>query len=146
MKCTALFFVVAASLFAADLLSRRGLPEGRWAHPPTAGENRNVNAVQTPALSRRSASVSVAHDTLREREAPYRVEAGRALILALPDALAGRSVAAYAAVRAPALSMVEGRSFVWRTRPQEAGTHRVLLEAAFSDAPPDTLALEVIVE
>ena len=137
-----LFFVVAASLFAADLLSTRGLAEGRWAHPPTAEAIGDASAAQTPALPARSAPV---RDTLREGDT-YRVEAGRALILALPDALAGRPVAAYAVVRAPALSMVEDRSFVWRTRPQEAGTYRILLEAAFSDTPPDTLALDVIVE
>ena len=145
MKRFALLCVLTTCIVAADLLSTRGLPEGRWAHSPAAEDAKNASATQTPALSLRSA-LAAARDTLREGEDAYSVEAGRALILALPDALAGRPVAAYAVVRAPALSMVEGRSFVWRTRPQAAGTYRILLEAAFSDAPPDTLALDVVVE
>ncbi|WP_457651282.1 hypothetical protein [Rhodocaloribacter sp.] len=80
-------------------------------------------------------------DTLRPT-----VRAGETLILALPDSLDARPVAAYAVVRAPALSWLVDRSFLWRTRPGDAGTHRFLFEAAFAEAPPETLVVRVNVE
>jgi len=80
-------------------------------------------------------------DTLRPT-----VRAGEPLILALPDTLDARPVAAYALVRAPALSWLVDRSFLWRTRPGDAGTHRLLFKVAFAEAPPETLVVRVKVE
>ena len=74
------------------------------------------------------------------------VRAGETLILALPDTLDARPVASYAVVRAPARSWLVDRSFLWRTLPRDAGTHRLLFEAAFAEAPPETLAVRVTVE
>ncbi len=80
-------------------------------------------------------------DTLR-----HRVAAGQTLILNLPDSLGGRPVRAYTILRPPALSRLVERSWVWRTRPSDAGRHRILATATFRSEPPDTLVVEVVVE
>ncbi|WP_456428031.1 hypothetical protein [Rhodocaloribacter sp.] len=94
-------------------------------------------AVAPPSVRARLARA----DTLRPT-----VRAGETLILALPDTLDARPVAAYAVVRAPALSWLVDRSFLWRTRPDDAGTHHLLFKAAFAEAPPETLVVHVKVE
>lgn len=73
----------------------------------------------------------------------HRVTAGDDLIVTLPGTLSNRSVTAYELVRAPALSWVVDRSLLWRTRPEDAGTHALLVEATFDDAPSDTLTVLV---
>ncbi len=75
-------------------------------------------------------------DTLRET-----VTAGEDLILTLPPS----NDAAYTIVRAPALSWLVDRSFFWRTRPDEAGTHTVTFRAASESASADTLVVRVTV-
>lgn len=135
---------LAGCIFAADLLSPQTLAQGRWAYPPVAHAEPD-DAKKTPAAGGRSTWSAAA----QSRE--YRVPAGETLIVALPaafdrDTLGTQPVQAYALLRAPALSDVADRSFAWRTRPQDAGRHRILLEASFADAPPDTLALDVTVE
>lgn len=82
---------------------------------------------------------SVPPDTLRAA-----VPAGETLILALPDTLGGRPVAAYRAVHLPALSHVVDRSFFWRTTRRDAGRHDLLVRT--DDAASDTLVLRVAVE
>jgi hypothetical protein len=77
-------------------------------------------------------------DTVRRR-----VAAGEPLIMTLPGALSDRPVAAYRLLQAPALSWLVGRSFFWRTRPEDAGTHVLLVRAAFDQPPPDTLTILV---
>lgn len=77
-------------------------------------------------------------DTLRRR-----ATVGEALIMTLPDALANRPVATYRLVRAPALSWLVDRSLLWRPRPDDVGTHALLVHAAFAGTPPDTLTILV---
>lgn len=77
-------------------------------------------------------------DTIRGR-----VTAGEPLIMTLPAMLSDRPVAAYHPLRAPALSWLVGRSFFWRTRSEDAGTHTLLVRAAFDQSPPDTLTILV---
>ncbi len=103
-----------------------------WVAPPVSTDG---------AYAAAPSSVRARTDTLRST-----VRAGETLILALPDTLGARPVASYAVVRAPARSWLVDRSFLWRTLPRDAGTHRLLFEAAFAEAPPETLAVRVTVE
>ena len=80
-------------------------------------------------------------DTLRRT-----VTAGQALIVNLPDSLGERPVRAYTILQPPALSRLVERSWVWRTKPSDAGRHLIRAEAAFRSEPTDTLVVEVIVE
>lgn len=136
--------LLAVCVFVADALSPQTLAQGRWTFPPDAHAGQS-DAEKTRAATARSVWPAAA----QSRE--YRVAAGEMLIVALPDALrrdtlGTQPVEAYALLRAPALSDVADRSFAWRTRPQDAGEHRILLEATFAGAPPDTLTLDVTVE
>ncbi|GIV61470.1 MAG: hypothetical protein KatS3mg044_0336 [Rhodothermaceae bacterium] len=72
-----------------------------------------------------------------------RVRAGRPLILALPDSLGGHPVIRYAALHVPAMSRLEGRSFLWRTFPADAGTYHWRFAAERPAAPPETLVVRV---
>lgn len=93
---------------------------------------------QTPAPPARSTALPAMPDTLYQQ-----VQAGEILIFALPDSLAGRPVAAYAVVRAPALSWLVDRSFFWRTLEQDDGRHALRLAATFADRTTDTLVVSV---
>jgi hypothetical protein len=136
MKRAAFFCLVAGCVLGAALASRRGLAEGRWAHPPRAPSPGTASPAQTTPPAARSPA-----DTTRRR-----VKAGEVLITTLPARVSGRRVAAYDLLRAPALSDLAGRSFFWRTRPPDAGRHRLLFGARFdptATAPADTLAMIV---
>ena len=78
-----------------------------------------------------------AADTLR-----YRVRAGQTLIVALPPAVGG-APARYEADRAPALSWLVDRSFMWRTLAQERGTLPVVLRRLVEGRAPETVVLLV---
>lgn len=73
-------------------------------------------------------SAGAAADTVRAS-----VQAGQTLIVGLPGD--------YEPVRAPALSWLVDRSFMWRTLPRERGTLPVLFRRR--GAPADTLVLLV---
>ena len=79
-------------------------------------------------------------DTLR-----HAIQAGEVLIIDLPEELNGTAIASYSLLRAPALSWLIDYSFMWRTLPQDAGSHHVLIRA---DAPAasDTLVLAINVQ
>ena len=90
-----------------------------------------------PTLAAHVAHVPPA-DTLRRR-----VTVGEPLIVTLPDALSDRPVTTYRLVRGPALSWLVDRSLLWRPRPADVGTHALLVHAAFTGTPPDTLTILV---
>lgn len=75
-----------------------------------------------------AAAAGTVADTLRAA-----VQAGQTLVVALPGD--------YETVRAPALSWLVDRSFMWRTLAQERGTLPVLFRRR--GAPADTLVLLV---
>lgn len=77
-------------------------------------------------------------DTLRTSAEP-----GTPLILTLPAELDGRFVEHYSLLKGPALSGVAGRSFTWIPEGAEAGMHEALLRTHASDAPPDTLVVQI---
>lgn len=94
---------------------------------------------QTAArLSRSSPALA---DTLRRT-----VTAGQTLIVNLPDSLGDRPVQSYTIQQPPALSRLVERSWVWRTKPADAGRHLIHAEARFRSEPTDTLVVEVNVE
>ena len=80
---------------------------------------------------------AVADDTLR-----YAVRAGETLIVALPPRVAGAE-ATYQVERAPALSWLVDRSFMWRTLERERGTLPVRLRRTVAGRAPDVLVLLV---
>lgn len=133
-------------LLGAALAAGLVLPTTRAAttHATTAAAPPPPRAALEPAASGRVAPAAFAPavppDSLTRRAAP-----GDVLVVPLPDALAGRAVAAYAVVRAPSLSWAVGRSFFWRVPRDADGAYRVLLAATPADttAPPDTLLLRV---
>lgn len=71
------------------------------------------------------------------------VMGGDVLIVSLPDTLTGTPVTRYTLLRAPTMSWLVDHSFMWRTHPDDAGRHDVLIRA---DGPADTLFLSVLVE
>ena len=83
-----------------------------------------------PSAGARTAPPAPAADTLRAS-----VRAGETLIVGLPDG------ATYEVVRAPALSWLVDRSFMWRTLPAERGALPVVLRRR--GAAADTLVLLV---
>lgn len=95
-----------------------------------------LHADYRPNVPPASPPVLVPVDTLT-----HSAEAGTALITALPASADGTDVS-YDLVRAPALSWLVDRSFLWDTRPEDAGTHTVLIERS-SDARTDTLTLSI---
>ena len=101
------------------------------------GTTRSSLSSVLPAAEDGVATTATA-DTLR-----HRVPAGDDLIVTLPGTLSQRTVASYTIVRAPALSWLVDRSLLWRTRPNNAGTHALLLQASFQNAAPDTLTILV---
>ena len=109
-----------------------------------------VTAVATGAVERPAVSVGTeilvlearlaepsASDTLR-----YQVRAGRSLIVALPATFEERE-ASYRLLKAPALSWLVDRSFMWRTTAGERGQLAVLIERRAPGILPDTLVLLV---
>ena len=68
-----------------------------------------------------------------------RIRGGDILIVALPVELQRRHVERYSIVRAPALSWLVDRSFMWRTLPDDEGRHEVLIRADFDPASSDSL-------
>ncbi len=80
----------------------------------------------------------VTPDTLR-----HTVRGGEVLIIDLPEELDGRPVDGYSLIHAPALSWLVDYSFMWRTLPEDAGMHDVLIRA---DGPSDTLVVSINVE
>jgi hypothetical protein len=103
--------------------------------PPETGP---VISTRSPSLVPAGSPHVAPADTVRRR-----IAAGEPLIMTLPGALSDRSVAAYRLLRAPALSWLVGRSFFWRTRSEDIGTHALLVRAAFDQSPPDTLTILV---
>jgi hypothetical protein len=85
--------------------------------------------------------ISSARDTLWNR-----IRGGEILIMSLPGELGGEDVERYSLVRAPALSWLIDRSFMWRTLTEDVGTHEVLLHAAVDSISTDTLVLSIVVE
>ncbi|WP_103020665.1 hypothetical protein [Salinibacter altiplanensis] len=70
-------------------------------------------------------------------------DAGTPLALALPDTLDNRPVARYSLLQGPALSGIAGRSFAWIPKGTAPGTHHALLQAESTNAPPDTLVVQI---
>lgn len=85
--------------------------------------------------------VPSARDTLRNR-----IRGGEILIVSLPGELRGEAVERYSLVRAPALSWLIDRSFMWRTLTADAGTHEVLVHAVLDSVSADTLVLSIVIE
>lgn len=83
-----------------------------------------------------SPSVAAA-DTLR-----YQVRAGQALLVSLPPR-AGGAEAAYAVVRAPAMSWLVDRSFLWQTIPSERGLMAIVLRETSARREELVLLVEV---
>ena len=71
------------------------------------------------------------------------VDSDTPLTLMLPDTLNGRSVARYSLLHGPALSGVAGRSFAWIPQGAAPGMHHAHLRAESTDAPPDTLVVQI---
>lgn len=86
-------------------------------------------------------TTSSAQDTLRNR-----VRGGEILIVALPGELGGKLVERYSIARAPALSWLVDRSFMWRTLPADSGTREVLVHAVIDSVTVDTLVVSILVE
>lgn len=103
------------------LLAALALPAAAQARPPA------------PALSGQHSAA----DTLR-----YAVRAGETLIVALP-ATVGGAEARYDVERAPALSWLVDRSFMWRTLARESGTMPVVLRRLVEGRAPETVVLMV---
>ena len=93
--------------------------------------------LQTSALRGRSIGTA-AVDSLQ-----YTTQAGEVLIIDLPGEPGTENLVRYALLRAPTLSWLVGDSFFWRTREKDAGLHELLFRATYSNAPPDTLVLQV---
>lgn len=107
-----------------------------WARSTTSGGvSRAVHHLESGILPR---SVE---DTLR-----HHIQGGEILIIALPGEVGGRPVNQYALVRAPALSGLVDRSFMWRTLPNDAGSHDVLIAAVIDSVSTDTLVVSVTVD
>lgn len=100
-------------------------------HPDTSAE-------QTSRGFERSSLHAPSDTTIR-----FSVQAGEPFIFALPDTLHGQSPVRYDILRAPALSWLKGRSFYWRTVPEDVGPHTLLFQATYSQAPPDTVRATV---
>jgi hypothetical protein len=77
-------------------------------------------------------------DTIRVEHSD---EAGSAVITTLP-APDGDSDGSYEVIRAPAMSWLVDRSFLWDTRPEDAGQHTFLFRRV-SDGQTDTVALSI---
>lgn len=108
--------------------------------PATSASTLEIGPQQRTSDRLARSAVTAQADTL------YRaVPAGDILIFDLPEELDGRPVRSYALLRAPALSWLVDYSFMWRTFPQDSGTHEVLIRADTS-AEPDTLVISIAVE
>lgn len=64
------------------------------------------------------------------------VAAGEPLIVTLPPMRGGRPVESYRLRQAPAMSWLVDRSFFWRPRPEDVGTHRIIMRANYDAATP----------
>ncbi len=95
-----------------------------------------LHADYRPNVPGTSASAAVAADTTS-----HTAEAGTPFITALPSPGDGADVS-YEMIRAPALSWLIDRSFLWDTRPGDAGTHTVLIERS-TGTGTDTLVLSI---
>lgn len=135
--------VAAGAVPLATISSLDASPEQRTSHliwrSGTAvgwdgGVDHNILRKAGNALSA-SAAVS---DTLR-----HSVRGGEVLIIDLPEELDGQPVDSYSLLHAPALSWLVDYSFMWRTLPQDAGRHNVLIHA---DGLADTLVVAIDVE
>ena len=82
-------------------------------------------------------------DTAAADSLQYVTQAGEVLIIDLPGEPGAENLVRYALLRAPALSWLVGDSFFWRTREKDAGLHELLFRATYSNAPPDTLSVQV---
>lgn len=95
---------------------------------------------ERPAPAAPYAEATAPADTLRAT-----VRAGQTLIVGLPARVDGAE-ASYELVRAPALSWLVDRSFMWRTLERERGTLPVLLRRTRPGAEPETVTLLVEIE
>jgi hypothetical protein len=112
-----------------------------------SAERRTAPAVAAPAV----AAPATARPAERRAQAmqdtlTVRVDAGEPLIASLPPTVGGEPVDRYRLLQAPALASVAGRSLLWVTRAQDAGTHHLPIAAHGTSTPPDTLHVEVVVE
>lgn len=107
-----------------------------WARSTTSGGlSRAARHLESGILLR------TVQDTLR-----HQIQGGEVLIIALPGEVDGRSVHQYSLARSPALSALVHRSFMWRTLPDDAGSHDVLIAAVVDSVSTDTLVISVTVD
>ena len=112
--------VPVSALRLGILLAALALPAAAQARPPVSPAGQH-----SPA------------DTLR-----YAVRAGETLIVALPPRVGGAE-ARYQVDRAPALSWLVDRSFMWRTLARERGLMPVVLRRLVAGREPETVVLLV---
>ena len=106
---------------------------------------------ETSAVRARSAAAETLHDALNTPGAVadtlrHAIRGGQILIIALPDSVGDTPVAGYSLRRAPALSWLAGRSFMWRTLPTDRGLQNVILTAELRDGWLETLVLKIEVQ
>ena len=116
LLCAPVFAVLVATTILLVV------PDPTAAQPPDAAWP--AGAVGTPPPAPRSA----ASDTLRAEAV-----AAQPFILALPDSLSDAPVERYAVQRAPTLSWLVDRSFLWHPQPSDTGSHTFHFEAAQAD-------------
>lgn len=58
----------------------------------------------------------------------FEIIGGETLIFALPDSLSGQKVESWVLPRPPAMSRLAERSFMWKTRKADRGTHTLQFE------------------
>lgn len=137
------FLRIAGGLFAALFTLLPTMPPPQIASPP----DMRAYARATPGVRAQFhglATIPAPHvpaDTLR-----HTVRGGEVLIFALPAMLDRRPVERYAILQAPALSLLEDRSVMWRTRRDDAGEHLLLFQAFTAEQRADTVRVMVLVE
>lgn len=130
---------------------------GDGVQPFENAERQTAPAVATPAVAAPVVAATVVAAPTISRPARHqaqsvgdtltvRVDAGEPLIASLPPTVGGEPVERYRLLRAPALASVAGRSLLWVTRPDDAGTQHLRIAAHGTSTPPDTLHIEVVVE
>jgi hypothetical protein len=103
---------------------------------------RGLVSVQQPPVARGvSPGGPVPADTIE-----HTARGGEVLIFARPDSVLDRPVQHYNIVQAPALSWLEDRSVVWRTRRDDVGEHLLLYQAVTEDQYADTVQVLVRIE
>lgn len=102
-----------------------------WATNASGGEAVRAS-VENPADS------GPTSDSLR-----FEVQAGRPLIVHLPDSVGGRLAESYESVHIPALSWRRGRAFFWQTTSDDGGLYSILFRVVDVSGRADTLTLLV---